>query len=63
MILDAVAVALVAYLVVVVPLRGRRSYQRLVANLRRDPTARLAFYRRSLSWKWSLAAVAAAVWL
>jgi len=43
-----------AYLAVV-PIRGRRSYRRLLAASETDPTAATAFYRRNVALKWALA--------
>jgi membrane protease YdiL (CAAX protease family) len=44
-----------AYLAVV-PIRGRRSYRRLLAASGSDPTATTTFYRRNVALKWVLAA-------
>lgn len=44
---QALLVALVAYLSVVAPLRGKRRYERLRARIAADPGARLRLYQRA----------------
>lgn len=46
------SVVLAGWLVFVQPLAGRRRYQRLLELLERDPSARLAHYRRGLAGEW-----------
>src|SRR5215467_14602541 len=41
----------VAYLVMVVPIRGLRSYRRLASSRETDPTALTRFYRRNAALK------------
>jgi membrane protease YdiL (CAAX protease family) len=54
-----------AYLVLVAPVRGRRSYRRLLAARETDPMAVTNFYRRNVGRKWLLAvpvALAFIIW-
>jgi membrane protease YdiL (CAAX protease family) len=59
--LEVVAALLFAYLVVVVPIRGRSRYERFRYEITRDPSARLRYYRRSLVWKYVLSLVVVAL--
>jgi Type II CAAX prenyl endopeptidase Rce1-like len=49
----AVVIFTVGYLVLFVPVRGQRSYRRLVASREFDPTALIRFYRRNVWLKWA----------
>ena len=53
----ALATLLVVLLVAVQPLRGRRRYLRLIAELKTDPDARRRFYVRGIVSAWTAVAI------
>jgi uncharacterized protein len=53
---------LFAFLVLVAPLRGRGRYERFRREVASDPTARLRYYRSSLTRKYALTLVAIALY-
>jgi uncharacterized protein len=60
---ELVATLLFAYLVIVVPFRGRSRYERFRREVAKDSTARLRYYRSSLIWKYALSLVVVALFL
>lgn len=57
------ATALVALLVVVQPVAGRRRYRRLLSRLAVDPSARLRHYQRGITGEWIGVGIVAVVGL
>ena len=58
---ELVATLLFAYLVVVVPFRGRSRYERFRREVANDSSARLRYYRGSMRWKYGLSLVVVAL--
>lgn len=56
-----VAVAYAALLVVVAPIQGRRRFAALLHAIATDPSARLAFYRRTVARQWPITLAALAL--
>jgi CAAX protease family protein len=61
--LELVASLLFAYLVVVVPIRGRARYERFRQEVAQDSSARLRYYRKSLLWKYVLSLIVVVLFL
>jgi membrane protease YdiL (CAAX protease family) len=57
------ASALAVLLVAVQPFAGRKRYQRLLARLPGDPTARLAHYRSGIVGQWTIVAIVVVIGL
>ena len=60
-VVEVASALLFAYLVLVIPIRGQRRYERFRQEVASDPSARLRFYRSSLLLKYVLSLVVVAL--